>query len=147
MSATLRCAEFSENRVLFPSPPPLIHVPARQFPVTVHFARKTELTSYARAAVAKAAQVHRRLPPGGILVFLTGQREVEWAAARLRRTFRAASRASRGGGSEKGDAAAAAANDDGDGGNADDDHEDDEGALSGGEEAEAGRRAGVGAVL
>ena len=137
MSATLRCADFSENRVLFPSPPPLIHVPARQFPVTVHFARKTELTSYARAAVAKAAQVHRRLPPGGILVFLTGQREVEWAAARLRRTFRAASRASRGGGSEKGDAAAAAANDDGDGGNADDDHDDDEGALSGGEEAEA----------
>ena len=87
MSATLRCSDFSENRVLFPRPPPLIHVPARQFPVTVHFARKTELVSYAKAAVAKAAQVHRRLPAGGILVFLTGQREVEWAARELRRMF------------------------------------------------------------
>ena len=126
MSATLRCADFSDNCVLFPTPPPLIHVPARQFPVTVHFARKTELVSYAKAAVAKAAQVHRRLPPGGILVFLTGQREVEWAAARLRKLFRARERGDAGG--DKGGIAA----------ESDEAGEDlDEGALSGGEEAEA----------
>ena len=29
-------------------------------------------------------QIHRRLPPGGVLVFVTGQREVEHLVARLR---------------------------------------------------------------
>lgn len=126
MSATLRCSDFSENRVLFPKPPPLIHIPARQFPVTVHFARKTELVSYAKAAVAKAAQVHRRLPPGGVLVFLTGQREVEWAAAKLRKMFRGPRGSNKGGGGKA------------EGGDDDAGEDDlDEGALSGGEEAEA----------
>ena len=37
------------------------------------------------AAFRKVCRVHRELPPGGVLVFLTGQREVEALCRRLRR--------------------------------------------------------------
>ena len=43
MSATLRVEDFAGNRRLFESPPPVIRVPARQYPVTVHFAKHTEV--------------------------------------------------------------------------------------------------------
>lgn len=93
MSATLRVNDFLENEMLFPKhlypsgPPPQIDVPARQFPVTVHFSKRTEMTDYVGAAYRKAARIHRELPPGGILVFLTGQREVQNLCKRLRATF------------------------------------------------------------
>ncbi|KAG1742366.1 P-loop containing nucleoside triphosphate hydrolase protein [Suillus paluster] len=75
MSATLRVSDFAENQALFPSPPPVVNVDARQHPVTVHFNRRTS-TDYVREAVKKAAKIHARLPPGGILIFLTGQNEI-----------------------------------------------------------------------
>ncbi len=53
MSATLRLEDFAGNRRLFPAPPPVVHVPARQFPVTLHFARRTELRDYTSAAFRK----------------------------------------------------------------------------------------------
>lgn len=53
MSATLRVEDFTGNPTLFPTPPPVVHVPARQYPVTVHFARRTELHDYVGAAYAK----------------------------------------------------------------------------------------------
>ena len=57
-----------------PLPPPHIQVPARQFPVTVHFSRRTELHDYMGAAFRKVVRIHRELPAGGILVFMTGAR-------------------------------------------------------------------------
>lgn len=87
MSATLRVQDFTENRRLFPSPPPVIHVSARQFPVTVHFAKRTELDNFEAAAYRKVLRIHKELPPGGILVFLTGQREVENMCKKLREAF------------------------------------------------------------
>ena len=88
MSATLRVEDFTQNKKLFPtSPPPVVRVPARQFPVTVHFSRRTELVDYLQAAEKKVSAIHRRLPPGGVLVFLTGQREVEAMCRRLRAKF------------------------------------------------------------
>ena len=39
MSATLDMSVFTHNPRLFPSPPPVFKVPARQYPVTVHFNR------------------------------------------------------------------------------------------------------------
>ncbi|KAK9834861.1 hypothetical protein WJX81_004510 [Elliptochloris bilobata] len=84
MSATLRMEDFAGNPALFPAPPPVVRVPARQYPVRVHFARRTELHDYVGAAYAKVRQLHRALPPGGVLVFLTGQREVEALCRRLR---------------------------------------------------------------
>ena len=61
------------NARLFPKgPPPVLSVDARQFPVTVHFAKRTP-DDHVAAAYQKAVRVHCRLPPGGLLVFLTGQ--------------------------------------------------------------------------
>ncbi|CAL8464255.1 g3790 [Coccomyxa elongata] len=87
MSATLRVEDFAANARLFPTPPPIVRVPARQYPVTVHFSRRTELHDYAGTAFGKVCQIHERLPPGGILVFLTGQREVEYLCRRLRTKY------------------------------------------------------------
>ncbi|KAH7885390.1 P-loop containing nucleoside triphosphate hydrolase protein [Phlebopus sp. FC_14] len=75
MSATLRVSDFVENRILFPSPPPVIKIAARQHPVTIHFNRRTP-ADYVNEALKKTAKIHTRLPPGGILVFLTGQNEI-----------------------------------------------------------------------
>jgi ATP-dependent RNA helicase DHX37/DHR1 len=82
MSATLRVSDFSENPTLFSTPPPVISVAARQHPVTVHFARRTD-SDYVGAAVKKAAKIHSRLPPGGILIFLTGQNEISGVVRKL----------------------------------------------------------------
>lgn len=46
MSATLRVTDFTENSVLFPTPPPVISATSRQHPVTVHFSKHTELYDY-----------------------------------------------------------------------------------------------------
>lgn len=59
MSATLRTEDFISNRRLFPQAPPLVHVPARQFPVTVHFSKHTELVDYPGAAFAKVCPLQR----------------------------------------------------------------------------------------
>lgn len=86
MSATLRVADFAENSTLFPVPPPVLTVGARQHPVTVHFARRTD-ADYVGAAVRKTARIHVRLPPGGVLVFLTGQAEIHGACRALEAKF------------------------------------------------------------
>ena len=57
MSATLRMDDFTANRRLFPLPPPLVHVPARQYPVTVHFNKRTELDDYVGAAYQKVSSL------------------------------------------------------------------------------------------
>ncbi|GLC69391.1 hypothetical protein PLESTF_000824800 [Pleodorina starrii] len=105
MSATLRTSDFTENKRLFTSPPPVINVPARQYPVTVHFSRRTEMQDYVSAAFRKVTRIHAELPPGGILVFLTGQREVEQLCRRLRAHYDTRSRraaAAAGGGAGRG---------------------------------------------
>lgn len=87
MSATLHISDFRDNRKLFPIPPPLIQVDARRFPVANHFARKTELREYVTEAFKKVRQIHKKLPPGGILVFLTTQQEIEDLCEQLRRHY------------------------------------------------------------
>ena len=66
MSATLRVEDFAANTKLFPTPPPIIRVPARQYPVTVHFCRRTELYDYVGAAFGKVSMtvaMHTVLKP------------------------------------------------------------------------------------
>ena len=75
MSATLRVEDFTGNARLFKQPPPLLKVEARQFPVTVHFQKHTP-TNYLHEAYRKTLKIHSQLPDGGILIFLTGQQEV-----------------------------------------------------------------------
>lgn len=56
-SRRLRCmfgyVTGQENKRLFAAPPPVIKVPARQFPVSIHFSRRTELHDYVGAAIKK----------------------------------------------------------------------------------------------
>jgi len=86
MSATLRVSDFRDNSKLFPIPPPLIEVEGRQHEVTPHWSRKTT-HSYVEEMFTKVSRGHRKLPPGGILVFLTGQSEIQTMARKLRETF------------------------------------------------------------
>eukprot|EP00808_Paulinella_micropora_P021713 g55626.t1 len=91
MSATLRVHDFLQNALLFPgTPPPLVEVEGRQFPVTVHFARKTAFEDYVDCAIEKVLKIHTRLPAGGVLLFLTGKQEIDWAVQRLRAAILAA---------------------------------------------------------
>lgn len=86
MSATLDVDDvFSGEDALFPNPP-VINVPSRQFPVTMHFAKKT-MDNYVDEAYRKVSKIHRRLPQGGILVFLSGRQEVEQLCSQLREEF------------------------------------------------------------
>ncbi|XP_012684041.2 probable ATP-dependent RNA helicase DHX37 isoform X2 [Clupea harengus] len=87
MSATLRVEDFTQNQRLFPNPPLVIKVEARQFPVTIHFNKRTAMEDYTGEAFHKTCKIHRMLPPGGILVFLTGQAEVHTLCRRLRKAF------------------------------------------------------------
>ncbi|XP_057318023.1 probable ATP-dependent RNA helicase kurz [Microplitis mediator] len=86
MSATLRVEDFVSNPKLFKIKPPVIEVASRQFPVTIHFNRKTS-QNYVLDAVKKAVKIHTRLPEGGILIFLTGQHEVNSVVQKLRKAF------------------------------------------------------------
>lgn len=86
MSATLRVGDFVENATLFPTPPPVLHIAARQHPVAVHFNRRT-VQDYVSETIKKASKIHTRLPPGGILIFLTGQQEVVTVCRKLAKRY------------------------------------------------------------
>ena len=87
MSATLRITDFLENPNLFRNgTPPLIQAEGRQYPVTTHFVRRTR-RDYTEEAFEKVCKGHRKLPPGGMLVFLTGQNEITALAKRLNETL------------------------------------------------------------
>lgn len=83
MSATLRITDFLENSNLFRNgTPPLIQAEGRQYPVITHFARRTR-RDYLEEVFEKICKGHRKLPPGGMLAFLTGQNEITVLAKRL----------------------------------------------------------------
>lgn len=87
MSATLRITDFLENPNLFRNgTPPLIQAEGRQYPVTTHFARRTQ-RDYLNEAYEKVRKGHKKLPPGGMLIFLTGQNEITALAKRLNEAF------------------------------------------------------------
>ena len=84
MSATLRVSDFTENKQLFPTLPPVISIDSRQFPVTTHFTKKTDTAEYLAQVSQKAQKIHRNLPPGGILIFVPGKKEVLSLKSELR---------------------------------------------------------------
>lgn len=87
MSATLRISDFLENSNLFRhGTPPLVQAEGRQYPVTVHFSRRTQ-RDYLEETFQKVSRGHKKLPPGGILVFLTGQNEINALSKRLRNLY------------------------------------------------------------
>ena len=87
MSATLRISDFIENRNLFRNgAPPLVKAEGRQHSVSVHFSRKTAM-NYLDEMFEKVSRGHRKLPAGGMLVFLTAPNEIISLAKRLKQTF------------------------------------------------------------
>ena len=79
MSATLRMTDFTSNKVFFPSvnkeAPAVVQIDNRMHPVTVHYERRTE-DEYVPIIVEKIAKIHKTLPQGSVLVFVTGKSEV-----------------------------------------------------------------------
>lgn len=87
MSATLRIADFTTNTKLFRSgPPPVVEAEGKAHPVVTHFARRTH-REYVNDAIDKVSRGHRKLPPGGMLVFLTGQNEIVEMSNKLKERF------------------------------------------------------------
>ena len=71
-SATLDAEKFST----FFGGVPIFHIPGRTFPVTSHFAKSVP-EDYVDAAVKQVLQIHLSAPAGDILVFMTGQEDIE----------------------------------------------------------------------
>jgi hypothetical protein len=70
-SATLDAAKFSD----FFGGVPIFKIPGRTFPVETYFA-KVPFEDYVDSAVKKCMEIHLTSPPGDILVFMTGQEDI-----------------------------------------------------------------------
>jgi len=79
MSATLDAEKFQS----YFNNAPLLKVPGRTFPVEVFYTAEPE-RNYVEAAVRTAIQIHKCEGPGDILVFLTGEQEIEQACEEIR---------------------------------------------------------------
>ena len=73
-SATLDAVKFSEY--FFEAP--IFTIPGRTFPVEILYTREPE-TDYLDASLITIMQIHLNEPPGDILLFLTGQEEIDTA--------------------------------------------------------------------
>lgn len=71
-SATLDAQKFSE----FFDDAPVFRIPGRRFPVDIYYTKAPE-ADYIDACVVSILQIHATQPLGDILVFLTGQEEIE----------------------------------------------------------------------
>ncbi|KAL1740351.1 putative PRP16-RNA-dependent ATPase [Schizophyllum fasciatum] len=71
-SATMNAEKFSN----FYGNAPTFTIPGRTFPVET-FHSKVPCEDYVDAAVKQILQIHLSLPPGDILVFMTGQEDIE----------------------------------------------------------------------
>ncbi|KAI9683650.1 MAG: hypothetical protein M1829_004955 [Trizodia sp. TS-e1964] len=66
---------------------PIFNVPGRRYPVDIHYTPQPE-ANYLAAAVTTIFQIHITQGQGDILVFLTGQEEIEAAEQNLEETCR-----------------------------------------------------------
>ncbi|KZT24702.1 pre-mRNA splicing factor [Neolentinus lepideus HHB14362 ss-1] len=71
-SATMNAEKFSN----FYGNAPCFTIPGRTFPVEI-FHAKSPCEDYVDSAVKQVLQIHLSLPPGDILVFMTGQEDIE----------------------------------------------------------------------
>lgn len=86
MSATIRVQDFTDNPRLFKTEPFLIKLDSRQYRVQVHFNLQTP-EDYVEAAYNKVCKIHNQLPAGAVLVFVTGEKEVQRLCKLLREAF------------------------------------------------------------
>ncbi|KAK5906281.1 hypothetical protein CgunFtcFv8_002163 [Champsocephalus gunnari] len=73
-SATLDAVKFSQ----YFCEAPIFTIPGRTFPVEVLYCKEPE-TDYLDASLITVMQIHLTEPPGDLLVFLTGQEEIDTA--------------------------------------------------------------------
>lgn len=79
MSATLDAVKFQK----YFDNAPLLKVPGRTFPVEIFYTPQPE-RDYLEAAIRTVLQIHQCEQPGDILLFLTGEQEIEDACAKIR---------------------------------------------------------------
>ena len=79
MSATLDAKKFQD----YFHQAPLLKVPGRTFPVEIFYTAKPE-PNYVEAAIRTTLHIHECEGPGDILVFLTGEQEIEQACDEIR---------------------------------------------------------------
>ncbi|OHT14006.1 helicase [Tritrichomonas foetus] len=79
MSATLEVAKFTN----FFNDAPHLLVPGRLHPVQIIYTPES-VANYVDAAITTALKIHREEPEGDILIFLTGEEEIETACDRIR---------------------------------------------------------------
>ena len=77
-SATLDAAKFSS----YFYEAPIFTIPGRMFPVEVFYAKEPE-SDYLDASLITVMQIHLTEPPGDVLLFLTGQEEIDTASEML----------------------------------------------------------------
>lgn len=83
-SATMDAEKFSR----YFDDAPIFNIPGRRYPVDVHYTQQPE-ANYLNAAITTIFQIHTTTPPqGDILVFLTGQDEIDAAEQNLQETCR-----------------------------------------------------------
>eukprot|EP00249_Psilotum_nudum_P022504 c28541_g1_i3 orf=362-3079(+) len=82
-SATLDAEKFSE----YFDHAPIFRIPGRRFPVDIMYTKAPE-ADYLEAAIVTVLQIHVTQPPGDVLVFFTGQEEIEAAEEILKHRTR-----------------------------------------------------------
>ncbi|KAI0631613.1 pre-mRNA-splicing factor ATP-dependent RNA helicase PRP43 [Trametes polyzona] len=85
MSATLDAKKFQQYFSLTggDNPAPLFKVPGRAHPVEVFYTQEPE-PDYVEAAIRTVLIIHRAEDPGDILLFLTGEEEIEDACRKIK---------------------------------------------------------------
>ena len=82
-SATLDAEKFSD----YFDNAPIFNIPGRRYPVEIMYSKAPE-ANYLEAAVVTTLMIHTREPPGDVLIFLTGQEEIEAAEELLKQRTR-----------------------------------------------------------
>jgi pre-mRNA-splicing factor ATP-dependent RNA helicase DHX16 len=77
-SATMNAAKFAE----YFDDAPIFNIPGRRYPVDIHYTQQPE-ANYLAAAITTVFQIHTTQGKGDILVFLTGQDEIQSAEERI----------------------------------------------------------------
>ena len=82
MSATLDALKFQKYFTI-DEPAPLFKVPGRTHPVEIFYTQEPE-PDYVEAAIRTVLMIHRAEDPGDILLFLTGEEEIEDACRKIK---------------------------------------------------------------
>ncbi|KAJ7489809.1 P-loop containing nucleoside triphosphate hydrolase protein [Mycena galericulata] len=84
MSATLDAVKFQKYfSIKSTETAPLFKVPGRTFPVEVFYTQEPE-PDYVEAAIRTVLMIHRAEDPGDVLLFLTGEEEIEDACRKIK---------------------------------------------------------------